>query len=256
MKSIVLAALLSALAAGLPAQQVSVGMAGQGFSGPKLGFSVLSTGPRGLELLKRADVQATLRLSIRQKSDLDELLSSPNGARVSITSQGSTAPSADDLKRQVEEQIKAQGEGRTARIKAILNETQYARLMELDLQWRGPRALQDVAIAEAVRIRPGIKQGIAEAVGEYDRTKQQVMMELSQTEESGSDDGSSRMVKVKINTEELEKPFSPHRQKLEKARKKMETAILALLDGDESRRWAEAQGTPFAFRKDIKGLRF
>lgn len=256
MRWIGLAAVVLALATGAMGQQVSVNLGGQGFSGAKLGFSVLSAGTRGLEILKRADVQAALRLTMRQKSDLEEFLSAPNGARVSISSQGSSAPSADDLRKQIEEQVRSQGEGRTAKIKSILSEAQYRRLMELDLQWRGPRALQDSAIADAVQIRPGIKPGIAEAVGEYDRTKQEVLTEISQTEESGSDDGAARMVRVKINTEELEKPFSPHRQKIEKARKKMESAILALLDREERKRWTDAQGDPFAFRKDIKGLRY
>ncbi len=207
-------------------------------------------------LIRRSDVQGALRLGMRQRAALDELFREGTPGRVMVSVRADQGSSPDSLQQQVDEQLRAQLGDHDAKIRAILTAEQWDRLNQLDLQWRGPLAMADTQVAERLKLSRESRNEIAPIAAQYQAVKSEVMASLSQKQEDVSPDGSRRAVMMRINASELEKPLSPARKKLEKAKKEAEAAILAAISDDERSRWNAACGEPFKFRADIKGLRF
>ncbi len=207
-------------------------------------------------LLRRADVQNGLKLGIRQRNELSDILAQPSQMRVAVTLSGSDANDPGSAQRQADEQIRAQLGDHDARIKAVLTAEQWDRLQQLSLQWRGPLAMAEPEVAQQVRLSAEHRSEVARIAAEYAAVKSEVMASIAQKQEDASPDGSRRMVAIRLDTSELDKRFSPARQKLEKAKQDAERTILAALDPDERARWKAACGATFTFRSDIKGLRF
>lgn len=232
--------------------QVSVTVGGSQLTTSAL--SVAGSGPR--TLLRRADVQSHLHLNMHQKAQLNEMWKSPEQMRVALTFSGQDAPDPDAARRQAEEQIRAQLGDRDAAIKAILTSEQWDRLTQLDLQWRGVLALADPQVAKLVELSSESQVEVVRIAAAYTATKTEVMTSLSQKTEDSSPDGTRRAIMMRIDTSELDKPFSPARKKLERAKQEAEKQINSVLTPDEKARWRKAIGEPFTFRADIKGLRF
>jgi hypothetical protein len=176
--------------------------------------------------------------------------------RVAVTLRGSDANDPSAAHRQADEQIRAQLGDQDARIKAILTSEQWDRLQQISLQWRGPLAMAEPGVAQQMQLSAEHRSEVARIAAEYAAVKSEVMASLAQKQEDASMDGSRRMVAIRLDTSELEKRFSPARQKLEKAKQDAERRIMEVLDRDERARWRAACGDPFTVRADIKGLRF
>jgi hypothetical protein len=207
-----------------------------------------------LPLLKRSEVQSTIGLDLKQKQALDDLLNNPqrSAIRINATNEGDRDP--EKIKKQIEDQIKAQQGGIDERIKSVLRPEQYDRLQQLDLQWRGLLALADQKVADRLKIAPAHRGEIGKISADYQAIKGQVMMELAQKSEEGA--GNERRVMVRMNTKELENPLSPAYKKLDEAKKDAEKKIMAVLSSEERVTWKAAQGAPFVFRTDQRGNRF
>jgi hypothetical protein len=205
-------------------------------------------------LIKRADVQGHISMTIKQKNDLNDLMKGPQGIRVAIESQ--TPLSEEERSKKIREQIEAQLAAPEERIKSVLRPEQYSRLKELQLQWAGPLILSDSKTAAKVKISPEHQGEIGKIAAAYAQTKQDVMSALMQHETQSSPDGSQKAVMVRLNTKELENPVSPYTQKLTAAKKGAEQRIMAVLSAGEKDSWKTAQGAPFTFRTDLPGLRF
>ncbi len=207
-------------------------------------------------LIRRADVQRAIHLSMRQRAELDAVFQGSASGRVVVSVRGEETASRNALQQQADEQIRAQLGDADGKIKAVLTAEQWTRLNQLDLQWRGPLAMADQVVAERLKLSQESRNEIAPIAARYGAVKSEVMASLTQAQEDVSPDGSRRTVMMRVNADELERPFSPARQKLKKAKREAEKAILAILTEDERSRWTAACGAPFTFRADIKGLRF
>lgn len=207
-------------------------------------------------LLRRSDVQNALLLDMRQRRELRAILEEPTAARVSVVAGGQDPLDESALRRHVDEQIRAQAQSPDDGIRKVLRPEQWERLQQLCLQWRGPLALADPAVAERTGIKPETRSEIAKVAGEYEGVKRQVFESLSHTRQQASPEGSPQTVAIRIDTAELERPLSPLRKKLEQAKSDAERRILRLLTAEERSRWDALCGKPFSFRTDLKGLRF
>ncbi|MBM3495989.1 MAG: hypothetical protein FJX72_16950 [Armatimonadetes bacterium] len=238
-----------ALASGSVAQERDTGM--------RLALPALSVAGGGVStLIRRSDVQGALRLGMRQRSAINETLNQQQPGRVMVSVRADQNSTPDSLRQQADDQIRAQIGDRDGQIKAVLKAEQWERLLQLDLQWRGPLALADPKVAARVELSGETRSLIAPVATVYNATKSEVMASLAQRHEDVSPDGSRRSIAMRLNTSELDKPMSPARKKLEKAKREAEDEILGALTPDEKRRWKSACGEPFTFRSDIKGSRF
>jgi hypothetical protein len=223
----------------------------------RLAAPTISISGSGLStLIRRADVQGALSLGMRQKNAINELFSQQAPGRVMVSVRGDSSSSPESLQRQVDEQLRTQLTNRDDQIKAILTPEQWNRLLELDLQWRGPLAMADSRVAERLQLGSETRAVIAEAAREYAGVKSEVLSSLASKREDVSPDGTRRAIAMRLDTSELDKPFSPARKKLEKAKQAAERKVLDSLTPEELERWKAACGKPFTFRSDIKGFRF
>jgi hypothetical protein len=245
-------ALVAGLVVPAAGQEPSIRLGG----GPGGSLPVFSmAGQRSLlPLLKRPEVQNAISLDLKQKQALEDLLNNPqrSAIRINAVNEGDRDP--EKIRKQIEDQIKAQQGGVEERIKSVLKPDQYDRLLQLDLQWRGPLALADQKVADRLKIAQESRREIAPIAGEYHAVKAKVMMELAQQSQEGS--GGQVRVMMKLNTKELENPLSPSYKKLDAAKKEAEKKILAVLSPEDKATWKQAQGAPFVFRTDQRGNRF
>jgi|SRR5579871_3383038 len=208
-----------------------------------------------LPLLKRPDVQNQIVLSLKQKNDLDDLLNNPEAGSLRVRLEASPDQDEESRRKQIQDQIDAQQGSVMGKIRSVLKPDQLDRLNQLQLQWIGPLILGDSKVAERLKIGSAHRAEIGRIAGEYQAVKGQVMMDLAQKDEQTSPDG-NQLVRVRVHTEELEKPLSPAYKRLSAAKSAAETQILALLSDAEKAAWKAAQGAPFRFRTDLPGNRF
>lgn len=208
-----------------------------------------------LPLIRRADVQKEIRLTLQQKDALADVLD-PAKQQIQLHITADQNSTAADRRKQIEDQITAQLGAPEEKIKAALRPDQYDRLVQLLCQWRGPLILSDTQVAAKLRVAPERRADIAKAAAEYERVKQEVMASLTQQTQQDSPDGSKRAVMMRVDTSDLSKPLSPAYKKLSAAKRQAEDVILAALSPDERAAWKSAQGAPFAFRQDLPGNRF
>jgi hypothetical protein len=243
------------LAQGAPASpggRISLDGGGLKFGGP----IIMAGTTNVLPLLKRSDVQSHIGLSLRQKNELNEILTGPQRITVNLVDHGDKDDAA--RQRELEKQVAAQVGGPEEKVKAVLKPEQYSRLQELQLQWKGVLILADQKIADKVGISRETRPEINKIVGEYNMEKMKVMQSLMQVDETPRQDGNNVQLRrmVKMNTKELENPLSPAYKALDEAKKAAEKKVLAALTPEDRDSWRKAQGAPFTFRTDIAGNRF
>ncbi len=138
-----------------------------------------------MALLTRPDVQRTLMLTVKQKDALAEL---QNNAGEQFRQR--MAQNFQDLRNMTPEERRAQRDQFRDRMQdtitqvtgelnkqaeAILKPDQVQRLRELDLQWRGPLALNDPKVAEAMALEPEQKEKLAALLQEFRQAQQKAM---------------------------------------------------------------------------------
>lgn len=219
-----------------------------------------------VHLLARPEVQAHLHLTVRQKNELG-LNPGPGRNKPSVAG-GGAMKSAEAAGRNFstklrevngqsgnlspEEQRQAIRE-MTARLHAeadaqqkasedaarrVLSSAQLKRLVELDLQLRGPAALGDTEMAEQVQLSAQQRAQIAAILTEAEKQVGKVM--FAQTTSSRR----PRPSNAPNNR------LSPKQQQMHAIEKEAEAKILALLTPEQAEHWQQAQGTPFTFRTD------
>lgn len=228
-------------------------------AGPGIGLSqpVIRIGDTTLTaLIQRPDVQGALSLGMRQRAALRDIFAANTEQRVMVSVRSDRGADPGAVQRQGDEQLRVQLSGRDTKVRAILKPEQWERLQQLELQWRGPLALADADVANRVDISGATRSKIAPIAAAYQKEKSEVLASLTQTREDTSPDGTRRTVAVRMDTSELDRPLSPARKRLEKAKRDADAQILAALTPEERERWKAACGEPFTFRADIKGHRF
>lgn len=219
-----------------------------------LNFSSAMPGPNVLvTVLRRGEVQAHLRLTVKEKSDLADVLDGKQPFKLQVSREGDTED-PEAIKRQIEEQVAKQVGGVEERLKQTLTADQMARLRELALQWRGMISLGDPNTAERLKLTADHRQEVARIVGDYERQKQQVIMATAQTEQH--DDGGNRAVMVRLDSRSFLTPGTETFKKLTALKGDAESKIAAVLSDEEKSTWKAAQGGPFTFRTDTPANRF
>src|ERR1051325_9926158 len=116
--------------------------------------------------------------------------------------------------------------------------------------------MADYKVAEKLKLSQPHRAEISRIAAEYNRTKSEVMMSLTQQTADASPDGSRRAVMMRLDASQLENIHSPAYLKLDAAKQAAETKIMALLSPEEKAAWNQAIGTPKLFRKYLPGNRF
>lgn len=182
---------------------------GQGGPGGMMG--------RGGGLLTRPEVKTELKITDAQSKKLEAALRPPTGQQGG----GQRGPGGFD-----QAEMQKRNAERDAKIKGVLNATQYKRYHELRLQQSGPSALADPTVAAKV--------GVTKAQQDKIRAIQTKSMEAMRAQFQGGGAG--------------ERPdMDKMRAAFEKARKDTETKILATLTAAQKTKWTALLGKPFKF---------
>jgi hypothetical protein len=223
-------------------------------NGPRFGLSVPSPGPGDVmrQVLKRDEVQSHLHLTVKQKSELDDMIKNPQGLKLSVEASQHSSP--EDLQKQIEDQIAKQSAASGDRIKAVLNPEQYKRLEQLTLQWKGALSLANGKVSSDLKLDPAHRAEIHRVMADYSMKKQEIIMAAAETEEHN--DGGNVQRAVRIDGRKIFSPGSDSFKRLSVLKAATETKIHAVLSSSEKSAWQSAQGDPFTFRTDLPADRF
>ncbi len=235
------------------------------------------------QLLQRPEVQNHLKLTVRQKGELglnpkpsangaagrnappagDDLPGSSGRIALVLPAEaGESGASPDERQKQAEAaleklraQLAADAGSRLGKIKEVLTPDQYARLLQLDLQRRGPLALGDPVVAEQIKLDLAKRAPVAALANDAQKrigeaTSEALRKSLGEPEAGSGDVRIVAPARLEQFRRDMKNRLSPVRQKTDKIKKEGEANVLALLSDEEQTRWREAQGEPFSFRKD------
>jgi hypothetical protein len=120
-------------------------------------------------------------------------------------------------------------------LKTILDEGQYARLEQIQLQTRGVNALVDDEVAQALKLTPDQIAKLKETQEQNGETMRTAMREAFQ----GGRDGADR---------------EAVREKMEAVRKESEAKMLAHLTAEQQTQFTAMKGEPFEMPRDAFGF--
>ena len=188
------------------------------------------------DLIQMPDVQTHLRLSRRQKQDLAERLrprAMPERTFPARPAALPVPPSAEELRRREEDRKLAQQDIEPA-VFRILTPKQFARLREMELQWRGPWALADPNVAKRIRLSQAHAQEIRHIVEQATRERTHLARSYAHGNRG-------------IARDQYFNPSSPSRVSLKSIKSRAEERIRKVLDEGEAARWKAARGRHYRF---------
>ena len=216
-----------------------------------------------LPLLKREDVQAQIFLSPRQREALDALDIQQQQAMQQQIAQ--TLPSLEELTGKSLEELRASlaersekrrttlqnlYSDRDKKMAAILTPTQWKRLKELDLQWRGPLAIGSKDVADQVKLTPQQAPIVAGLLTQYQQEASRrrglevsatVLKQKADAEAEAEADNASSPSETQTRMEKAT-------LELEKTRRQMGDRALNALTPEQRAQWSALTGKPFVFR--------
>jgi len=213
-------------AQGAGVRQGGQGAQGQGRQGAGFGGGQFGMRGGGAALLMRADVQTELKLTDQQKTALREKMGAmAGGARGGGGGAGGGAGAGGGRG-----QGGGQGAGQMAQqmndaIKSVLNDTQYKRYTELELQWTGPSALSREDVGKQVGITPDQQTKI--------RDIQRAEMEKIRGQFQGGGGAGGDRTAMQEN--------------MRKVRDSIDKQVLALLNDGQKAKWNALLGKAFKF---------
>jgi Spy/CpxP family protein refolding chaperone len=182
------------------------------------GFGAFGGGGGGIALLSRPEVQAELKLTDAQKTQVtDAMEKQRQGGRGNFQQLQNATP---------EERQKAMAERQaeqTKLVNSILNPDQQKRFKEISLQQQGLQALATPAVADELKLTADQKTQIQTVLQQRNET----MRGLFQQGGNGGD-------------------FAAVRDKMTAMNKDTDTKLAALLTDDQKSQWKAMLGTPFA----------
>lgn len=246
----------------------AIRMAGpNGMVGMK-GLTIIDPGKNyALPLLKREDVQAQLFLSPRQREALDALEKNQQ-AELQQQIKLSALPSPGDIagkskeelravftERAVKmrEEVQALNSERDKKMAEILTPAQWARLKELDLQWRGPLAMGVKEVAEQAKLTPPQTTGVADLLKTYRQEVNKRMgmgfKTVSLAQKPGTGTPLPRSETPPPTTPaEMQANLEKTAREIETARKSLGDKALTTISSEQKAQWAALTGKPFVFR--------
>jgi len=215
-------------------------------------------------LLHRNDVRSELLISAQQREQLDSLDTAVQKdlrdkmmtAMQSVDFQSMAGLSPDERQAKLQEirnqslTIRQNNETETdKRLSKLLNARQYARLHELDYQWRGPLAIVDKKVADALTLTP---EQSTKAMANYQayttassKAIQAAMGDVRALFTGGN--GAAPLSREQVQ-KEMQKRMASAQPAIEKAKKDAGDKTLELLTPEQKTKWKEMQGRPFIFR--------
>ncbi len=156
------------------------------------------------------------------------------------------------------------------KVEAILTPDQAKRLHELDLQWRGPLAMADPKVADAVQLTPEQHNKIMAVVLEFRQTQNKARQDafesifrINRPVQSNPGNNPAPPVsapppppppvnpaQMQQRARDLQDRIRAVSLEVEKARKAQGEKVLALLTPEQQAQWQAMQGKPFIFLKD------
>jgi hypothetical protein len=218
--------------------------------GGMMGGGMMGGGPA---ILFRADVQKELKLTQEQIEKLREVVPSGPGGRGGMggpggppRGQGGQQGGVQGGQRQQRQQGGPPEGGRRmgqnpeemqkvdAAVKGVLNDSQYKRFHELDLQLSGPMAVLRPDVSEKLKITDEQRQQIMQAMrpqgGQRGQGGQGGVQGGQQRRQGGPPQGSDPA-------------------QMEQRRKEQEAKVLALLTDAQQNQWTQMLGKKFEFEK-------
>lgn len=125
-----------------------------------------------------------------------------------------------------------------AEIKDVLNESQYKRYHELDLQLSGVRAILRPDIAEKLKVTDEQRQQIMEALRPQDAPR---------VRQGGQQGGGQQGGQLRRGEGRPPQGFDP--EQMEKMRKEQEAKVMALLTDAQRKQWTAMLGKKFEFER-------
>ena len=249
------------------------GMDGIRIAGPNgmigiKGISVIDPGRSYLlPLLKREDVQAQLFLSPRQREALDalekkqqtelqqqiKLTALPPIGELAGKSKEELSAMFTERAVKMREDMQALSSDRDKKMAAIVTPTQWSRLKELDLQWRGPLAMGVKEVAEQAKLTPSQTPAVAGLLKEYRQEVSKRMgtgfRTVSLGQKSAGGTPSTRSENPPPTTPaEMQANMEKTAKEIEKARKALGDKALNTISSEQKAQWAALTGKPFVFR--------
>lgn len=176
----------------------------------------------GPQILARQDVQAELKLTDSQKSQIQALLEAnrPQGGFGGGRGGGGGGQGFDP------EALRAQRERMEAEVQKILTPEQYKRYRELNLQLQGPRALGQPEVAKEV----GLSEAQQNQIRQLIQAEQETMRSMFQGGGGGGD-------------------FQAMREQMQAMRAETDRKILAVLNAEQKAKWESMLGKKFEFQR-------
>lgn len=134
----------------------------------------------------------------------------------------------------------------------LLTKKQLTRLHELDLQWRGPLALSDKKVAEALKTTPEQNSTVDAALKDYLKVQttalQNIMTQLAQAGPDGGPITPGAITPQAVQGIQQKVADALQSDDIKKARKKAEDKVLGALTPDQKDQWKKMIGAHFYFR--------
>ena len=235
-----------------------------GFVGQASG-GVDPTHSSAMQLLQRNDVRNEIALDLKQQNALDEL-KTKSQQEFQTTMRTSIQESIKALQNVPQDQQQSQIQDRMdqfattvqtfqgdldKRTEAILRPKQVRRLHELDLRWRGPMALSDPKVAEALKLSSEQTGKVSPLLKEFMDLQQKALTQAMMPATNQPDSGQPPPATPQERMQQMQKKIyaATHTREMEKTKKESETKILDLLTPAQKDQWTALQGARFAFRK-------
>lgn len=231
------------------------GMMGQG------GGGIDPTHSAAMQLLQRNDVRNEIAFDLKQQNMLDELRTkSQQDFQKTLTTTIQESVQAlqnvpqDEQQSHIQDRMNMfattiqnfQGDV-DKRTEGILRPKQITRLHELDLRWRGPMALSDPKVADALKLTPEQTAKVGTTVKDFMEQQQKALMAGLMAQNSNDPAPTGPQDRMQQMQKRVAAILNSREQ--EKAKKATEDKLLELLTPTQKTQWTTMQGAKFIFRK-------
>jgi len=133
------------------------------------------------------------------------------------------------------------------RAEGVLKSAQVKRLRELDLQWRGPLALADPKVADALKLSSEQRDKVAAVLRDYQAAVVNIRMQARPGFNGAGTVGASQTAPAPPSVEEIRARMTKAQKEIDQARQEAGEKTLAVLSPEQQKRWQQMLGKPFAF---------
>lgn len=248
------------------------GQGGGGFGrGGMMGGMFSNTDPiqnSASQLLRREDVQNELALNGTQKEKMQanrqqggqNIRQKMQESGIDFRGMGDMTP---EQRQEMMQKIQTMRQGiektmasdQQKQIDEILTAPQRKRLAELDLQYRGPLALGEEAVAKRFNLTPDQQREVGNVVTEYRTGREEAMRAVFPNRRGGGGNNAGGGQPGQPGQFEQLDPVAAQarleesRKSIDRIKKGSSDKIVALLSDSQKAAWKAVQGKPFVFKQ-------